>query len=209
MLEELTKPWTEIFNRHNKPRQTGGSSTSGEKMVRRSHVVAMGIICIILIIVIAYLSTNILSEQNNSAYFNNYVAAHGHSNADYDSLQNQVNDLNEIVNLTKFMGWVNNQTVSNTASNVVSWKPSTSVSYAGYVAVQVNSLTGNNNTFVEMRFSSAILSSSGTYNADVRQPVGVSGTVVFPILPTTNLEVMIGTSDGIAATETVTVVYFY
>jgi hypothetical protein len=119
-----------------------------------------------------------------------------------------VNDLNDIVNLTKSTGWVNNLTISNAVGNVVSWKPSTSVSYAGYVAVQVSSLTGNNNTFVEMIFSSTIFS-SGTYNADVGQPVGVSGTVVFPVLPTTNLEVKIGTSDGSAATETVTIVYFY
>lgn len=181
---------------------------SERKMVRSSVAVALGIICIILIIVIAYLSTNILSEQNNSSTYNSYVLAHGHSNADYDALQNQVNDLNDTVNLKKYTGWLNNQTISNTAGNVANWKPTTLVSYAGYVAVQVNSLTGNNNTFVEMKFSSAIFS-SGTYNADVRQPVGVSGTVVFPILPTTNLEVNIGTLDGSAATETVTIVYFY
>ncbi|MGD0978725.1 MAG: hypothetical protein ABR962_06235 [Candidatus Bathyarchaeia archaeon] len=181
---------------------------SEDKMVSRNVAIALGIICIISIAVIAYLSASIISEHNNSSYFNSYVLTHGHSNADYDALQNQVNDLNDIVNLTKSTGWVNNLTISNAVGNVVSWKPSTSVSYAGYVAVQVSSLTGNNNTFVEMIFSSTIFS-SGTYNADVGQPVGVSGTVVFPVLPTTNLEVKIGTSDGSAATETVTIVYFY
>jgi hypothetical protein len=96
-----------------------------------------------------------------------------------------------------------NQTISNTAGSVANWKPSTSVSYAGYIVVQVNSLTGNNNMFVEMTFSSP------NYNADTRQEFNVSGTLVFPILPTTNLDVKIGTSDGSASTETVTMVYFY
>jgi hypothetical protein len=176
---------------------------SGKKMVSRSFALAMGIICIILIIIIACLSASIISTQNNSSFFNNYVSTHGHSNADYDALQNQVNDLNDIVNLKKSMGWVNNQTISNIAGNVARWTPSTSVSYAGYVMIQVNSLTGNNNTFVEMIYSSK------DFHSDIRQPIGANGTVVFPILPTADLVVLIGTLDGSAASETVTMVYYY
>jgi len=175
---------------------------SRKKGVRRSVVVALGIICIILIIVIAYLSTNILSGQNNTSTYNSYVSTHSHSNADYDALQNQVNDLNDTVNLKKSTVMIN-QTINNIAGHVATWKPNTSFPYAGYAVVQINSLTGNNNTFVEMTFSST------NYNADYRQSVGTSATVAFPILPTTNLEINFGTSDGSAANETVVMIYFY
>ena len=171
------------------------------KMVRRIAVL-LGIICIILIIVIAYLSTNILSGQNNRSTYNSYVSTHSHSNADYDALQSQVNDLNDTLNLGKYVVWING-TISNTVGYVETWKPTTAISYAGYVTVQVESLTGNNNTFVEMTYSST------DYNADFRQLVGTNGTEAFPILPTTNLEVNFGTSDGSAASETVIMAYIY
>ncbi|MGA2308667.1 MAG: hypothetical protein ABSG57_03845 [Candidatus Bathyarchaeia archaeon] len=177
-------------------------------MISLNIAYALGIIIIILFGAVVYLSVSIVSINNNGAYFDSYVLQHGYSNADYDALQNQVNDLNATANLTKSTGWFNNLTISNVAGDVVNLTPPTSVPYAGYVAVQVNSLTGNNNTAVEMIFSSAIFS-SGTYNSDVRQPVGVGGTVIFTILPTTNLVIKIGTLDGSAATETVTIVYYY
>lgn len=143
----------------------------------------------------AWLTSNITAATN-------YADDHGYTNEQYQNLQNQVNGLNDIIDLKESTGWIN-QTISNSAGHIVTWKPSTSISYAGYVLVQVKSLTGNNNTFVEMAFSAT------NYNADVRQLVGTSGTVVFPILPTTNLEVNFGTSDGSAASENVIMIYYY
>jgi hypothetical protein len=153
--------------------------------------------------VIAYLSTTILSEQNNSAYFNNYALSHSHSNSDYDALQTKVSDLSGIIDIKDSTSWFSNQTISNIEGDVATWKANSPVPYAGYIEVQVSSLTGNNNTFVEMVFSSA------DFNYDTRQQVGVNGTAVFPILPTSNLEVKIGTLDNSTATETVSIVYFY
>jgi uncharacterized protein YpmS len=145
----------------------------------------------------------------NSAY-NNYVSAHSHTDSDYNSLstqktnlQGQVNNLSDIVNLKKSIVWANHQTLSNAAGRVVRWAQNMSVSYAGYIGVQVNSLTGNNSTFVEVAYSSS------SYSGDSREVVGVSGSVAFPILPTTNLSVSIGTLDGSAAMEQVTMVYIY
>jgi len=154
--------------------------------------------------------TSLAAFNSLNSTYNTYVSTHSHTNSDYNSLstqntnlQTQVNNLTDILNLKDSTVWINKQTASNTAGEVASWSPSTSVSYAGYILVQVNSLTGNNNTAVEV-----IYTSSGI-NSDVRQPVGVSGTVAFPILPTTNLVVDIGTTNGSAATETVTIVYYY
>jgi len=153
---------------------------------------------------------NLTNEKNrlqawltgNISAATNYADDHGYTDEQYQNLQSQVNNLSNIVDLKESTGWIN-QTISNAAGHVATWKPSASISYAGYVVVQVQSLTGNSNTFVEMTFSAT------DYNADVRQIVGTGGTVAFPILPTTNLEVNFGASDGSAASENVIMVYYY
>ena len=54
-------------------------------------------------------------------------------------LQNQVNALNAIGNLSVSTVWVNNQTVSQQAGSYTTW--SESASYAGYISIQVSSNT--------------------------------------------------------------------
>ena len=154
--------------------------------------------------------TSVAALYSLNSSYNNYVLTHSHTNSDYNSLstqntnlQNQVNSLNNIVDLKDSTGWFNKENVSNAAGEVASWSPTSSVSYAGYIAVQVKSLTNNNSTFVEV-----VYSSSG-FSCNIRETVGISATVGFPILPTTNLIVYIGTSNGSAARETVTIVYYY
>jgi hypothetical protein len=160
---------------------------------------------IILVVAVIGLAASLISINNNGSYFNAYVLAHGYSNAQYNDLQNQLNDLNDTVNLKKEVYWLNNQTITNAAGEVVQLKPTTPVSYVGYILLEVFSLTGNNSTAIEVTYSSS------NYNVkmDTRTVVGVSYTTAFAVLPTTNLVVSIEILDGSAASENVTIVYYY
>jgi hypothetical protein len=67
---------------------------SEKKVVGRKVAIALGIICVILVValagVIAYY-TRIINDKDT--LYNNYVATHSHSNEEYDSLQSQVDSL--------------------------------------------------------------------------------------------------------------------
>lgn len=121
------------------------------------------------------------------------------ANTELTSLQNQVNALNAICNLTVSTTWVNNQTVSQQAGRATTWlEPAT---YAGYVAIQVFSSTINS-IYANVSYSSYGVNYTNQMNLG-------NGIAYFPILPS-NVTVAIGNSllSGIA-TETVTITYFY
>lgn len=162
---------------------------------------AMVIIIIILFGAVVYLSVSIISINNNGSYFNDYVSTHGNTNDDYNTLLN-------IVNFTQATVLLNNRTVSNTVGSATNLANPNPIPYAGLIKVQVNSLTNNNNTIVRMAYSSnnRLYGSFSTANA---QTVGVSGTAVFAVLPTTDLTFSFGTVDNSAASEIVTITYFY
>lgn len=203
-----------------KPTDTKLSEPTPRKVVGRNVAVALGIICIILIaslgvvIYMAYspaLSTSTTSLQSqindlNSTY-NSYVSAHTHTNDEFNSLnsqntnlQNQVNDLTSTLNLTKSDVWVTSQTVSQPAGTYNFWTHS--ATYAGYVRVNVESST-TDKTYIK------VLWSSYGVNYDYSLPVGVGGTGVFPVLPS-SVEVRVGNSNVLGgATETVTITYYY
>jgi hypothetical protein len=80
---------SEILNLHSNIRQTRDSKMSvpiPKKMVSRSVAVALGIICIVLIVglvgVMAYYAMNTTSN----ATYNDYVSSHSHTNSEYDSM---------------------------------------------------------------------------------------------------------------------------
>jgi hypothetical protein len=117
------------------------------------------------------------------------------------NLQNQVNSLSSIVNLTAFTTWVNNQTVTQPAGSYTTWSQSTS--YAGYISINVSSST-TSSTFANVTYSSHGI------NYNVQTNVGSNGTAYFPVLPTSNVAVAVGNGLSIGtATETVTITYYY
>jgi Flp pilus assembly protein TadG len=203
-----------------KPRGTITFEPKRGKVVGRNVAIAFGIICLILIaclgvvIYMAYspaVSTSTTSLQNqindiNSTY-NSYVSAHTHTNDEFNSLnsqntnlQDQVDDLTRTLNLTKSEVWVTSQTVSQPAGTYNFWTNSTN--YAGYVMVSVESST-TDKTYIE------VLWSSYGVNYDYSLSVGVSGTGVFPVLPS-SLEIRVGNSNLLnGATETVSISYYY
>jgi len=205
---------------------------SEKKVVGRTVAIALGIICILLIAglggAMAYY-TMIINDKNttydsyvsnhthtNSEYdnyvgnhshtdseYNSYVNTHHHTDSEYDSLQNQANDLNRIINLEKSTVWVDDQTISQPASSYTYWKSAFSASYAGYVSVYVQTST-TDKTYVRVIYSAY------SVNFDQQIGVGTGGTVVFPLLPCSSIEIRVGNTNLInGATETVTITYYY
>jgi hypothetical protein len=123
------------------------------------------------------------------------------ANSQITNLQNQINVLNAIGNLSVSTVWVNNQTVSQQAGSYTTW--SESASYAGYVSIQVSS-SSTSITFTNVTYSSHGVN----YNTQIN--VGTNGTAYFPILPSSNIIVAVGNglSNG-NATENVTITYYY
>jgi hypothetical protein len=147
---------------------------SERKVVRRSVAVGLGIVCILLI----------TGLGGAMAY---YVSTHHHADSDYDSLNSQNTNLYNIVNLANSTVWVNDTTVTQTASNYTSWY--FSASYAGYVLVNVQTST-TDTTYVEVTYSAY-----GVYY-DNTITVGTSGRAAFPVLfaPLTYMTT-VGTSE--------------
>jgi predicted PurR-regulated permease PerM len=161
------------------------SEPKPKKMVRRSIAVALGIVFIVLIAglggAIAY-----YTMRNNS-------------------LQNQVNDLTNTLNLGKSTVWVNSQTISQDANSYYWWNSPFypwNLNYCGYISVQVLSST-TSNTYVRVIYTVHGI------NYDNQINVGSMGTAVFPVLPT-SIEIRVGNTNFFnGATETVTITYYY
>jgi hypothetical protein len=125
-------------------------------MVSRSIAITLGLVCIVLIALMAYFTVN---------------------------LQNQVNNLTEIVNLEKSTVWVDGGTVDITPLPSYEGKGPPAyeekASFAGYVSVQVSS---QYNVVVEVSYlcqgvsyyNSIIVSKSGTTTFPVLPPSNIS-----------------------------------
>jgi len=118
-----------------------------------------------------------------------------------NTLQTQVEDLTDIVNLEKTAKIVDNQTVGQAANTYTSW--TFSADYAGYVKVQIHSSTTSNTTI-------SVYYESASFTLDEKISVGSTGSVVYPIIPTDLIEVRIGNTNSLnSATERVSVTYHY
>ncbi len=164
------------------------SETNSKKMVSRSVAIALGIICIILIVGLG----------GTLAYYSNYVGDHSHTDEEYAIYRN-------IVNFADSAVWVNDQTISQPAGGLgisyTSW--SESVTYAGYVSITVLSST------TAETYANVVYSAYGV-NYDNAINVGTSGTAYFPVLPSSSITVEVGNGNLVnGATETVTITYYY
>jgi uncharacterized coiled-coil protein SlyX len=196
---------------------------SEKRVVGRNVAIALGIICIVLVVgligavtnytsimrtkddTIASLNSQITDKDNTISSLNLQIASKDSQisslNSQIVDLQNQINNLNSIINLEKSTVWVDDQTVSQPAGSYTYW--TVSAGYAGYISVWVQTST-TSNTYVRV-----IWSSYGV-NFDQSITVGVSGTAVFPVLPASGIEIRVGNSNWLSgATETVTITYYY
>lgn len=133
-----------------------------------------------------------LNEKNNTiASLQNKIA----------DLENQTKELNSIVNLEKSEVWINKYTITQSPNSYISW--TFSPKYGGYVSVVVHSST-TNTTYARVKWSSYGVNYENTIT------IGLAGTAVFPVLPTSNLEIKVGNANSVGETSlTVSVIYHY
>jgi hypothetical protein len=164
-------------------------SKMGMGIMNRKVAIALGIICIVLLVNVIANDRAILQNQVNS--LNNELA----------TFRNQVNELTAIVNLQKSTILVDHQTVSQPVGYYTCW--TFKVDYAGYIEVWVHTST-TDTTYVQVVWSSYGI------NYDNKIIVGASGKAFFPVLPCSHVEVRVGHSNLFSgATETVTIIYHY
>ena len=197
------------------------NETEPKKTVSRNVPIALGFICIIL-------GTLLIGT---TIYFTSTL------NTTTNQKESIITDLNDTLNLMKCTVWVNNETVTQTASNYTSWKFMDGAESAGYFEVLTTSST--NSTYVEIIYNTTVqvgFEEDGTYhytgtppdfafyqyNYDQRINVSSFETIsVFPILlepswmmnqlhSTSLVEIRVGNTNTIDnATETVLVTYYY
>jgi len=172
---------------------------SEKKVVNRNIALGIGVLCIVLLATIVGVVADYTSVLNNK----NSQIANLQSQVGFDNFT--IDRLTAIVNLTNSTVWVNEESVSQPAGNssntYTSWFYS--VSYAGYVVVDVLS-SSNPNTYVELEYS------WNGVNYDNTTDVGSGGSASFPVLPANNIAVrVINNNFSSEASETVTITYWY
>lgn len=167
--------------------ETKPIETKPKKMVSRNVTIALGIICIILVV--------------------GLIGAVAFYTFQISLLNSKVNDLTNITNLADSIVWVNNLTVSPIEDLQLGHHCTFifPANYSGYVSVNV--LSSTNTTYVELTYTSYGV------NYDSQVNVGTNGTAYFPVLPaspTSCILVVVGDKNLInGATETITITYYY
>ena len=202
------------------------ASGKPRKVVGRTVAIVLVIVCVILsagliAVVAVYLPTastiarlnaenagldgnvTLLSQQlvnlhNDLAQLESSIST---KDSTINSLNDQVNGLYNVLFLNATGTPVSNQGFSLAAgenSNV--WNGN--VDYAGYITASVQS--SSNTTFVQLSYSAFGI------NFDDKIVVGASGVAGFPVLPTDNINVIVGNTELVDSVNgTVTVTYHY
>ena len=170
-----------------------------KKVVNRNVAIGIGVLCIVLLVTMIGLVVDYTSVLNNK----DSQIANLQSQVKFDN--STIDRLTAIVNLSNSTVWVNNESINQPAGNssntYTSW--SYSVSYAGYVVVDILS-SSNSNTYVELKYSRNEVNYNSTVN------VGSGGSAWFPVLPANNIGVRVINNNFFAsASETVTITYWY
>ncbi|MGB8779966.1 MAG: hypothetical protein WCD81_04875 [Candidatus Bathyarchaeia archaeon] len=167
-------------------------------MVRRSVAISLGIICILLIAVIAYFSITGISAQNS---YNNLQNQNKQLQANNTNLQNQMNNLMGVLNLSE-SATLYNGTVS-TFPTVEPASLEESTPYAGYVSVQVSSTLNETVTITVVWDYYPILRYQNDFN------LGNNGTAIFPVLPSGFVVYFFDPNPPLTETANVTITYYY
>jgi hypothetical protein len=182
---------------------------SEKKMVSRNIAIALGIICILLIAVIAYFSITGISAQNNynnlqkqnkqfQAWLDGNITSY---TSQINSLNSQITDQQSILDLQKQEVVVNQYSVNQGAGGV-SVVVARSFLYSGYLHISSTSTTSSASITLQYWFGGKLYSST--------QTVGTSGDILFAILKTDSATVYVGNSNILnGASHTITITYYY
>ena len=177
---------------------------SEKKVVNRNIAIALGIICIILIALIAYFTVTGIPAQSS---YNNLQDQN-------KQLQNQVNNLTSIMDFANSMVWVKNETVDVSAGR--STNMTFEAYFSGFITASIQS--GNASFFlveVHYQYFNATLgiNQDNPLSFDESHSLNPPYTndTSFPILPS-SVEIIISNPAvfGPAVFETViTITYYY
>jgi septal ring factor EnvC (AmiA/AmiB activator) len=203
---------------------------SEKKVVRRTVVIALGIICIILVVGVvgafAYY-VPIINDKNNTIAnkdlqitdrddtilsLNSQIAS---KDSQISNLQTQITNLqsqiatkdSQISNLQSIADLQKQEVVVyqysvNQGAGQLSAVAARSYPYSGYLRISSTSTTSNAYVNLQYWFGGKLYSSS--------QTVGTSGEALFAILKTDSATVYVGNTNWLnGATETVTITYYY
>ena len=152
---------------------------------------------------IASLEAQILQNPNSTVYQSQIASL----NQQISNLNDEISNLNgqlsgyyniAIMNASSIL--LNQQVVTQDANSTTNIFSST-IYYAGYVAIQATA--SSDTTFVEVNYSYA----GSTF--DYNKTIGTSGTAVFPVLPGTLLINIGNTNQTTANNATVSATYYY
>ena len=168
---------------------------------RRELMIILGVLVVVLAIVNIWsymtMSTENANLQSELTHLNSthtaYVDTHSHNDTEVDELM-------EIINLEKSEVLQDNLTFIQNPDDEITFQYAKQ--YAGYLEVTVNSTSIT--TFVTVQYEAF------DFNFDETQVVGRSGIAVFPILPSEEIEVIIGNNNFLQdATITLRIIYYY
>lgn len=157
---------------------------SEKKMVSRNVVLALGIICIILIALIAYFTVTGISAQNN---YDNLENRNKQLQASNTNLQNRMTDLADIVNLSKSTVWADDVYENLWDGNPIYNTPlyAGNAAYAGYIVVHVSTQWPNNTAEVTYSFQGLSFDDKINFSGNA--------TVTFRIMPSSSIKVYVYT----------------
>ena len=198
--------------------ETTPSETKPEKMVRKNVAVALGVVCIILIMVsligaFVYYTPIINDKDKTISSLDSRVSllTSNVTNLQYwldvneTYFQNQIAQYIMVLRFgfTNYTVWANSLSISQ-GPNSYDYFAIKIVNQTGYVLVNVQSST--NNTYVQENYYA-----SKAY--ENRVDVGTTGTVIFPVplspAVTSGVLIMIGNTNPTGANITATVTFYH
>lgn len=151
------------------------SETKPKKMVGRSLAIAIGIICIVLVVGLVLVFESYISGLNSQ--ISDKDGTISLLNSQLGQANTQLDNLNAIVGMTKSTSWASELTLDSVSNG---WGTITTLTYAGYVSVVVTS-SSTFSTSVELSYS---LSNGMTYDRTVTLNSN-QNSAWFPVLPAT------------------------
>lgn len=187
------------------------------KVVGRTVAIALGIICIVLVVglvgAIADYTLAINDKNDTISSLNSQIADKDSQISDLNSqvsnLQNVTSYLAKIPNLEESTIWVNNQTISQHAGDFTSW--GFTANYAGYISVSIKN-SSSPTTYIRVMYSSHGVD----YDSNPAcTSIGTNGTRVSPVLPASSITILIGSkippggTGNSTVTTTLSITYHY
>jgi len=202
------------------------NETKPKKMISRNVPIALGIICIVLVALIAYFTVTGISATNSytslqnqnkqlQAWLDGNETLFNQTQANNTSLQNQNQQLqanntklqNQTNNLTGILSLSESSTLYNgTISTFNTVEPASleeSTPYAGYASVEVSSTLNETVTITIVWDYYPILRYQNDFN------LGNNGTAIFPVLPSGFVVYFFDPNLPYTETANVTITYYY